>query len=515
MGRCIPFYIPNKMKKMIFILLIYSYTEVLYSQKHDYIWLFGYDYQPANPGIEGSLLDFNYQPVAVEPNIRNMGLQSSVAMISDASGNLLFYTNGCWIADRTHNLMQNGDGINPGEVHDLRCDEDDVNAYTAGYQSCLISPKPEAPNIYYLFHKHIIYEYEPSFETVADALLLSVVDISLNNGLGKVVQKNVTLSTGELTFGQMTAVKHANGRDWWVINSLDTTNVYSLLLLTPDGFSGPYEQQIGLSSTLAASGAGQANFSPNGAKYVRYTPQDDIFLFDFDRATGLLSNFQFIPLEEEEETTGGAVFSPNSRYLYIPSGLFIYQYDTEAADVAATKTVVAEWNGVSAPFPTRFRNAQLGPDCRIYVYCGSCDVIQVIHYPDEPGLACQVEQQAIQLPYPMFRSMPHFPNYRLGPAGEEGLPCQPVVSVQEQRQALAPVVYPNPVQGGQVVIETGLSDLREGTARLYTVHGALARQWAFSAVAGRFTLDVSGLPPGVYGLEVHPGLPVVRVVIVR
>ncbi|NUQ26676.1 MAG: hypothetical protein HUU34_22245 [Saprospiraceae bacterium] len=503
------------MKKMIFIVLICSSTGLLYSQKHDYIWLLGVDYQPQNPGIEGSKLDFNYQPVAVEPIIMNMPLQTSTAIISDENGDLLFYTNGCWIADRTHNMMQNGDGINPGEVHDMRCDEDDMGVYTAGYQSSLILPKPGTTDIYYLFHKHIIYEYEPQFDVVADALLYTIIDMSFNNGLGKVVQKNQVLETGFLTFGQLTAVKHANGQDWWIMNSRDTTNIYSLNLLSSGGLSGPFEQAIGLPSSLASSGGGQANFSPDGTKYVRYAPYDDIFLFDFDRATGFLSNFQFIPLEENEETSGGAVFSPNSRYLYISSGLFIYQYDTDAANVAATKTVVAEWNGVSAPFPTLFRNAQLGPDCRIYVYCGSCDVIQVIHYPDEQGLACQVEQQAIQLPYPMFRSMPHFPNYRLGPAGEEGLPCQPVVSVQEQKWVLAPVVYPNPVQGGQVVIETGLSDLREGTARLYTVHGALARQWAFSAVAGRFTLDVSGLPPGVYGLEVAPGLPLARVVIVR
>jgi hypothetical protein len=473
------------------------------------------DYQPQNPGIEGSKLDFNYQPVAVEPIIMNMPLQSSTAMISDVDGNLLFYTNGCWIADRTHNMMQNGDGINPGEVHDMRCDEDDMGVYTAGYQSCLILPKPGMSDIYYLFHKHIIYEYEPQFDVKTDALLYTTINMTLNNGLGAVTQKNQILMADTLCAGQLTAVKHANGVDWWVMDSGYTSNTYYAYLFTSEGIAAPIEQNIGHSTLRIGEAAGQANFSPDGTKYVRYTPQDDIFLFDFDRTSGLLSNFQFIHVEEEEETSGGAVFSPNSRYLYIPSGLFIYQYDTEAADVASTKTVVAEWNGVSSPFPTRFRNAQLGPDCRIYVYCGSCDVIQVIHYPDEQGLACQVEQQAIQLPYPMFRSMPHFPNYRLGPAGEEGLPCQPVVSVQEQKWVLAPVVYPNPVQGGQVVIETGLSDLREGTARLYTVHGALARQWAFSAVAGRFTLDVSGLPPGVYGLEVAPGLPLARVVIVR
>jgi hypothetical protein len=503
------------MKKMIFIFLIYSYTEVLFSQKHDYNWLFGYDYQPANPGIEGSLLDFNYQPVVVTANTINMVLQFSSAEISDEDGNLLFYTNGCWIADRTHNMMQNGDGINPGEVHDMRCDEDDMGTYTAGNQSCLILPKPGATDIYYLFHKHIIYEYEPQFDVVTDALLYTTINMSYNNGMGKVVQKNHIIETGFLTYGQMTAVKHANGQDWWIMNSQDTTNIYSIFLLTSNGLSGPFEQAIGLSSTLASSGAGQANFSPDGTKYVRYTPQDDIFLFDFDRATGLLSNFQFIPIEEEVEYAGGAVFSPNSRYLYIPSGLFIYQYDTEATDVAASKTVVAEWNGVSSPFPTHFWNAQLGPDCRIYVYCPSCNVIQVIHYPDEPGLACQVEQQAIQLPYPMFRSMPHFPNYRLGPAGEEGLPCQPVVSVQEQRQALAPVVYPNPVQSDELIVEMSSPAIQTGTAQLYSAQGVSVRRWAYSALAGRFTLDVSGLPPGVYGLEVHPGLPVVRVVIVR
>jgi len=74
------------------------------------------------------------------------------------------------------------------------------------------------------------------------------------------------------------------------------------------------------------------------------------------------------------------------------------------------------------------------------------------------GLACNFEQAGVQLPWPIFRSQPHFPNYRLGPVGDEGLPCTPIVSVQETELPVYGVdIFPNPASDEMTLSPQGIS----------------------------------------------------------
>ena len=95
-----------------------------FGQKHDYTWLFGYESDLSTPGIEGVRMNFNQQPPVVTPISLGVSLNISNAMISDSSGNLLFYTDGCRVIGADHQLLQNGDGLNPGEVRDIQCEGD-------------------------------------------------------------------------------------------------------------------------------------------------------------------------------------------------------------------------------------------------------------------------------------------------------------------------------------------------------------------------------------------------------
>ena len=64
---------------------------------------------------DGNLLKFNdsISTSLINPGIYTAGSNSS---ISDLEGNLLFYTNSCWVANAKYELMKNGDTINPGEL---------------------------------------------------------------------------------------------------------------------------------------------------------------------------------------------------------------------------------------------------------------------------------------------------------------------------------------------------------------------------------------------------------------
>ena len=321
----------------------------------------------------------------------------------------------------------------------------------------------------------------------------TVVDMRMNNGLGVVTEKNSILYEDDMYFGQLTAAKHANGIDWWVLTpAQEGTNGYFRFLLSDSGVSDFMYQEAGIPGT---QDGGWAAFSPDGRYYARYHPvQDDLFLFDFDRETGLLSNFQQINIEEEDEWVGGVAFSPNSRFLYVSSYDFIYQFDTWAEDIAASRITVAEYEYQGEFLEDNFCGMQLGPDCQLYVYCNSCDVIHVIHNPDEPGLACNFEQAAVQLPWPIFRSQPHFPNYRLGPVGNEGLPCSPVVSVQETVLPTASMqFFPNPADQYIVLTSPTTSD----TWLLYDSMGRLLKQARLQAATPK-QVDVSDLSAGLY-----------------
>ena len=93
-----------------------------------------------------------------------------------------------------------------------------------------------------------------------------------------------------------------------------------------------------------------------------------------------------------------------------------------ADSLATSLDTVAVYDGFQSPFGSYFLLLQLGPDGRIYGNCpNSENVMHAIQYPDRKGDACQVRQHSVQLPTYNAFTMPHFPNYRLGPL--DGNPC--------------------------------------------------------------------------------------------
>jgi hypothetical protein len=367
-------------------------------------------------------------------------------------------------------------------------------------QSCLILPRPGHPTQYYLFHKKISYAYNPNFDVLTDTMYASLIDMFANSGHGAVLEKNIPVIGTLMTAGQLTSAKHANGTDWWIITGGEQNNLYYSILLTQEGAMGPFIQSIGYPSSHFGSGGGQANFSPDGTKYIRYSSHDGIFLFDFDRTSGQLSNFKHLPTPEETFATGVGI-SPNSRYMYVTTDTHIYQYDLQAMDIAASQVEIAEYDGYLSTFPTTFSQVQLGPDCKLYINSfATVDVLHVIHNPDELGQACNVEQHAVQLPFNHGQFLPYFPNYRLGPLipGETPAPpCSPIVRTEEPLPAPEPAikVFPNPASG-QLTLT--LEAPAAGEWQLFHADGRLALRQLLQAGRSAYEVDVSALPPGMY-----------------
>ena len=176
--------------RIIFLLIIFHI--IIFeskAQKEDYIWIFGYDSNLYTAGNESYIFDYNKgsSPNGMS-NVIPLWIRGNNASICDADGNLLFYTNGCHVADANHEIMPNGSGINEGNF--LEEFRQDTCAHYPGLQDVMILPDPADENGYYLLHKTVEYDGEDIF---INNIKYTYIDLTLNAGSGDVTEKNIDI----------------------------------------------------------------------------------------------------------------------------------------------------------------------------------------------------------------------------------------------------------------------------------------------------------------------------------
>jgi len=349
------------MKKYLFILFLLSSLKG-FTQGENNIWYFGY--------FAG--LDFNSgSPVAISGGQTNT--REGVASVSDAAGNLLFYSDGITVWDKMHAPMPNGFGL---------------HGDPSSTQSATIVPVPGVPSQYYLFTCPEIAANED--------LYYSIVDMTLNGGNGDITAvKNVSLLDSATE--QCTVIPAVNGCYWLV--SRKYSSFFYAWLIDPSGIQPPVISNCGaVISTGNAQGLGYMKASPLnnkiGVAYYASTFVNSFFeLYDFDNATGVVSNaFQF--------TTGTSIsvyscaFSPDgSKFYGAEWGPSIFQYDMNAANQAAflaSQTFIGSPGGSVGAM-------QIAPDQKIYLTCEGTGSISVIDNPNALGLACNFQLNTIPL----------------------------------------------------------------------------------------------------------------------
>ena len=97
-----------------------------------------------------AVLSFSNSTITVSPDSFAMAFTGAQANISDNNGNLLMYTNGCYIADATGNVMQNGDSLNPGDFANSWCYNPAGGMPIPN--TCVFLPWPGDSTKYILFH---------------------------------------------------------------------------------------------------------------------------------------------------------------------------------------------------------------------------------------------------------------------------------------------------------------------------------------------------------------------------
>ncbi len=362
------------MKENLLILFLLTALP-LFSQKEGEIWYFG----------ENAGMSFNsVKPVALTDGTLNTS--EGCASICDSNGMLLFYTDGTKVWNRSHQLMPNGNGLNG-------------NPSTT--QSAIIVQCPSTNSKYYVF--------TVDKEAGPNGLNYSEIDMDLQGGSGDVTsKKNIPILTPICE--KVTAIKHGNNIDWWIVTHLHNSNTFNCFLLNSSGISStPILSSVGnVLTNHPLSTIGYLKASLDGSKIaIANTHEGNVEVFDFDKNTGKLSN----PLNLNHLPKGvyGIEFSPNSKLLYASENgnyIELFQYNLLAgSDSAVVNSKIKVGN-------TRGHGAlQIAPDGRIYQARGGSAYLGVIKYPNKRGLSCNFVSDGFWLNgKKSILGLPNFPN---------------------------------------------------------------------------------------------------------
>jgi len=342
-----------------------------YAQKENNIWYFGY-----NAGI-----DFNSGKPLARTDGQMHQEEGCATMCDRNTGKLLFYTDGISIWNKNHKLMPGGDRTLLGNNHSA--------------QSALILPMPCDSTKYYLFTA-------PGLEdTRTKGMFYSIIDMTLNGGLGGIVEINTQL----LNFAteQMTAVLHQDGESYWIItHGLKNANLYAYRLSADGVDPNPVVSTTGevhegiIDNTRHTIGPMIA--SPDG-KHLASAMAMLCELYDFNDATGVVSNGRRLIVSADEY---GTCFSPDNTKLYFSvwqAQGYIVQFDITAGNLSAIQATKKRINILDIGFPG---GMQLGPDGRIYVAkqgtgFGGDTTLGIIQNPNSAGFACVYVDQGVGL----------------------------------------------------------------------------------------------------------------------
>jgi PKD repeat protein len=315
------------------------------------------------------------------------------SVICDDNGNLLFYTDGTTVYNRTHEPMPNGTNM---------------KGHKSTYQSSIIVPKPGDKNIFYLFTADA-WENDG-----ANGYCYSEIDIRLNGGLGDVTLKNVVLSTPSSE--RLTAVRGADGNSYWVITNQWSTNRFRAYKVDCAGINTtPVISEVGLPMTdhtynnigiLRVSSDGKTLLQTNVKGRAQTNPTNEYAqLFDFNDVTGQITNPRTIPLLNDGYYFGAEI-SPDSKMIYIVNAgkNAVHQFDISSGNIS---TILASKQILPVPLSEgALTGAALGPDQKIYLTTGGLS-LHVINNPNLAGQACGLVFDQLVLTHNGILSLPN------------------------------------------------------------------------------------------------------------
>jgi hypothetical protein len=321
-------------------------------------------------------------------------------------------------------------------------------------------------------------------------------------------KNNILIESKDTTQqGCITACRHANGRDWWILKPGLKTNEFYKGLFTPYGIE--MAKYITSAEDLKQTGATIDHFSVDGNYFVHYVPAPGskrVYRYTFDRCNGELLNPELFDLSDFLPQVGffPNCLSPDGSKLYIfrqpmnssqQPGIIQYDFETEQANYLGQdgRIPFLSPNGKEVLFNT-FLQDSTAP-------VGFAPYLSVIKNPNASFNNLEIEWHKYSTTNALGLVPPNLAYYRLGVAqgtvcDSLGLSAEAVVDLPEIS------LFPNPSNG---VVQLRLAQWPGGS---YTLHNSLGQQVAQAALSATsseqiFTLAFQHLPDGLYFLSLR------------
>lgn len=354
---------------LIFVLLLFLDTKAQYNAAENRVWAFGNSAGVSFTGGGG--------PSAITTGI---AANEGTAAVSDAVGNLLFYTDGTNVYNAAHLLMPHGAHVSaPYETYGIT-------------QGAAIVPKPGDWGKYYVFSLGL-----PTGPSDGNCrLVYSVVDMSLDGGWGDVSTAGTGLALADSLGEKMTTVAGNNCNVWLIVHKRSAAAMW-VYEITAAGIMSPTVYTLGGYTGSDAFLSGVLKPSPNRQLLVAQSERTATTigrteLFSFNPATGAISNRRVVDSGSNYSTYGAEFSIDNSRLysflsIYTSSTNFsrIWQYDLSLptlGDISGSRTTITTFSDVVR------RDMRLAPDGKIYISNPGSSFLDYIHNPDFLGLAC-------------------------------------------------------------------------------------------------------------------------------
>lgn len=469
-----------------FLLLYFTET---FAQQNDNVMVLGYRY-----GTNGPIpkLDFSYGDPDTGVYYSPIDIFLGNASICDSNGIMMMYTNGIFLVNRFQQIIPGSTDFNIDSVNTAY----NLTSYNVS-QIAIIVPAPGQSGLYYIFHTGL--QTFPNNVIQPSVLSYSTVDMNMNGGSGQMILKQQPVVSIPLSFSSLQAVKHANGRDWWIVVHQYNSNSFISSLVTPSGI-----QPSILSSTgpiIETGSNGQSTFSPDGTRYA-YADNERNYLaiFSFDRCTGIFTYDTIVrkSVNASGINFSGCSFSPNNQFLYASDLMHLYQYDVTVTDIPSSEKLIATADLVPDPFLSYFNHHCSGPDGKIYFSTGnSCAHLHVINEPNLADTNCNfVQHQQKIINY--GNTVPNFPNYRLGAMGGSVCDSLPTIIANEANLNKKIKVYPNPASTSLFIESENISS-DYSQLEITSIDGKTLLQEEFHS---KKEIDISSFPEGIYFISI-------------
>ena len=471
-------------KKIIFVALILCISFSLFAQTNLY-WKLGYH----------TAVDFNTGTCVVNANDTcKIDMSDSNTGVCDNRGNIIFYSDGLFVQNKLDQTMPNGSNINHGTISDTYISQ----GWLPPYNIATVVPFPSDTNKFYMFYENLEYNFNGAY--FPQKLRYLIVDKSLNGGLGDITQKEIDVISDTLYAGQIHAIKHGNGKDYWLIIRKYKSNIFYKVLINATGVNVVDTQAIGsaypVSNTVGIY-CGQSTVSLQGDKiaylyqpatFTGNIPNGQMDIIDFDRCSGNIGNASNIIIPVTSTDTLVVIFScfsPNGRFIYANDISKMYQFDTYNSNMVTNRIKLGNdtsWN---------FGQMQIAPDNKIYCAgYGSSLKMHVINSPDSLGLACNFVQDQIYLggsPHYTDGGLPNVPNFSLG-----AINCNVGI---EEIQTTTFDAFPNPANSRIFIKNSTFNSIS-----IYNLLGELEQEQKVKQNATN-EIDISKLSKGLYFLK--------------